>query len=358
MTTSTPTPTTTHTGPSQGAPATAQPTALILGLTGGYGSAMALELHRRGWQLRALVRDLTRGQTTADRLGLPVDLHEGDVLDPAALAHAAAGVRAIVHGVNAPYHRWEGSIVPMAQGIGEAAVREGATILFPGNVYNFAPGTSIAETTPEAPPTRKGELRCDVEAALETAAGRGAQVIVLRGGDFFGLGHASSWMSHVLAKAARGGALQLPGAPGVRHAWCYLPDFVRAHVDLLERRAVLPAASRFHFAGHVLTRQDLATALRQAMGEPKRRAASIPWGMLRVVGWVMPLMREIVKMRYLWDSEVLLDESKLAATLGTVHQTPISTALARELVAQGITPAAQGADARGAGSPSTLAPAQ
>lgn len=309
--------------------------ALVLGITGGYGRAVATELITRGWAVRALVRDLERGAATVAELPGEVELVLGDVLDAPALAAAMRGASVLVHGVNAPYPKWDPLVLQFARAVAEAAAAAGATVLFPGNVYAFAPGLDLDEETPAAPPTRKGELRVEVEAILRESTARGARLIVLRGGDFFGLGTSSSWMATLAGKVAGGGTFALPHAPEVRHQWAFLPDFARAHVALLECGADLPASATFHFAGHVATGVELIDAVRAALGRPDLRTSRVPWTLLRLGGLVVPMLRELVAMRYLWDQELVMSEAKLAEVLGSVHHTPLVEAVGVELTALG-----------------------
>lgn len=311
------------------------PTALILGITGGYGNALAVALAQRGWNLRALVRDRSRAEQACKSIGAPVELVVGDIYDAEALRRAAAQATVIVHGVNVPYDQWPKHVVPMARIVADLAVELGATILFPGNVYNYAPSAGIDECTPAAPVSAKGALRVEIEEILSEATDRGARLILLRGGDFFGVGHSSSWMSHVLDKAVTGGPITMPLEDDVRHAWCYLPDFADAHVELLERAHSLPADARFHFEGHVTTGLEMTRAIRRVLGDPKRKVKGMPWPILWLVGVGQPIVRELWKMRYLWKHEVLLDESKVRETLGTVPHTPLEEALRRDLHALG-----------------------
>jgi nucleoside-diphosphate-sugar epimerase len=322
------------------APKSSSRIALVLGITGGYGRALASELLEHGWTVRALVRDPARATEVVADLPGPVELLTGDVLDEAALRGALSGASVLVHGVNAPYPKWDPLVLRFAQAIADAAAAAGATILFPGNVYNFAPGLDLDEATPEAPPTHKGELRVAVERILGDAVERGARLITLRGGDFYGLGTASSWMSFLAGKAATGGAFTLPAAPEVRHQWAYLPDFARAHVALLERADALPPAAVFHFEGHVITGDDLVDAARIALDRPAMKARPLPWTMLRLGGLFVPMLRELVRMRYLWDEELVMDGAALRRTLGEVEHTPLIDALRAEFAALGAPAAA------------------
>src|SRR6188768_3582398 len=67
---------------------------LITGATGKVGSRLAKRLAQRGDQVRALVRDLTRG---ADLRQAGIELAEGDLLEPDSLAAALRGVDVVVH---------------------------------------------------------------------------------------------------------------------------------------------------------------------------------------------------------------------------------------------------------------------
>ena len=75
---------------------------LVTGATGFVGSAVARALLARGHALRLLVRP---GGNRANIAGLPADLAEGDLRDPASLARAVAGCRYVVH-VAADYRLW------------------------------------------------------------------------------------------------------------------------------------------------------------------------------------------------------------------------------------------------------------
>lgn len=309
-------------------------TALILGITGGYGQAMALAMLDAGWSLRALVRDLERARSTLPaRLTQAVELVQGDVFDEASLRDAARGVAVIVHGVNLPQHEWATRLMPLIRCVIQAAREAAATIAYPGNVYPFKPSTDIRPDTPMRPPTAKGLLRMRAHGALAEATTQGVRVITLRAGDFFGMAHASSWMTHILQKARAGGPLQVPAHPGIRHAWAHLPDLAHAHVRLLDQRDALPALSVFHFAGHALTEEDLVGGLRDALGDPTRSISRVRWWVLRGVGLFEPSLAEVVKMRYLWEHEVLLNQDALEAQLGDVRHTPLAEALGQELAA-------------------------
>ena len=75
-------------------------TILVAGATGYLGRFIVAELHRRGYQVRALVRDLGRAEApgiygSPSLTGLVADWRIGDVTNPhvtADLAHGVAGI--------------------------------------------------------------------------------------------------------------------------------------------------------------------------------------------------------------------------------------------------------------------------
>ncbi len=76
--------------------------ALVTGAAGFVGSAVARALIARGFRVRALVRQTSPRRNLAD---LDVEIAEGDVRDPPAMAAAIAGATVLMH-VAADYRLW------------------------------------------------------------------------------------------------------------------------------------------------------------------------------------------------------------------------------------------------------------
>ena len=93
----------------------------MTGATGFVGSAVARALLAHGHTLRLLVRP---GGNRANIAGLPAELAEGDLRDPASLERAVAGCRYVVH-VAADYRLW----VPDPEEMNRANV-DGSRALF------------------------------------------------------------------------------------------------------------------------------------------------------------------------------------------------------------------------------------
>ena len=309
--------------------------ALVLGASGGIGGEVVRGLRRRGWQVRALHRTADR---MAGRDGL--DWVAGDAMVPDSVAAAAAGADLIVHAVNPPgYRNWETLVLPMLDSSIAAARASGARILLTGTVYNYGPdaGDVLDETAPQNPVTRKGAIRAEMERRL---AGSGLPVLVLRAGDFFGPLAGNNWFAQGLVKPGRPvTAIANPGAPGVGHQWAYLPDVAETMLRLVE---TVPAAGfqTFHMADHWdATGTGMAEAIRRVLGRPDLPVRRFPWRLVRLAAPVVPLFRELVEMRYLWQQPLQMTNAKLVAAIGAEPHTPLDVAVRDTLAGLGCLPA-------------------
>lgn len=311
-------------------------TVLVLGATGGIGSETAAALLAAGWSVRALTR---HAGTEGDRA---IQWIRGDAMNAADVRAAADGVAVIVHAVNPPgYKDWERVVLPMIDHTLAAARATGARIVLPGSVYNYGPDAwpRVAEDAPQHPPSRKGEIRVAAEARLQAASRDGVRSLVLRCGDFYGPRSGNNWLAQgILAPGKPLRDIRYPGPPALRHAWAYLPDVAATLVALLARDAELDTFARFHFGGHTLTGHALAEALRQAAGRPDLPLRRFPWWMATLAAPFVETMREVRKMRYLWNEEIVLDDARLRAFLGEPPSTPPVAALRTTLQGMGLVP--------------------
>jgi nucleoside-diphosphate-sugar epimerase len=258
-------------------------------------------------------------------------------MDREGMIAACAGADVILHALNPPYDKWDELAMPMAENVIAAARAAGATVMLPGNVYNY--GTAVrpglTEDTPMAPDTEKGRIRVAIEDRLRAESETGPRSVVLRAGDFFGGPVDGSWFDLVIAKDLKKGRVVWPGRRDIDHAFAFMPDFARAFVMVADRRETLPPFARLHFAGHTATGQQFHAAMETAVGRPLRKGAA-PWTIMRVIGLFNPLVREVVKMRYLWDTPHSLDNTRLEALIGAEPHTPLETALAEAVAAQAL----------------------
>ena len=315
---------------------------LVLGATGGIGGEVARQMRAAGWEVCALTRDVDR----ARRENAGFSWIKGDALNRQEVLAAAHGCAVIVHAVNPPgYRNWAELVMPMIDNTVAAAIAEGATIVLPGTVYNFGPDAFpvLHEDSPQHPQTRKGAIRVQLEQRLQQASRQGARVLIVRAGDFFGARVANNWFAQGLVKPGKPvHAVSYPGAPGMAHQWAYLPDVARTMLELIERRASLDAFARFHMAGHVdtdgtqMTQAIQRVVLRRTGHQP--RVGRFPWWLMKLIAPFVVTVREMLEMRYLWQTPLLLDNRRLVAALGQEPHTPLEQAVEATLAELGCLP--------------------
>jgi nucleoside-diphosphate-sugar epimerase len=306
---------------------------LVLGATGGSGSAIASALAQHGWTVRGLVRDATRPHLDAG-----IEWHEGDAMNATDVANAARGVSVIVHAVNPPgYRNWNTLVLPMLDNTIAAARKNNARIVLPGTVYNFGPDALplLSEVSPQRPLTRKGAIRVQMENRLAAAATNGVRVLILRCGDFFGPRTGNNWFSAIVKPGKKLSSVSYPGQRDLPHAWAYLPDIGKTIALLLERENELTVFERFHFGGHWVDSNVLMFAIRKAAADSTLPLRSFPWWLITLASPFVTSFREMREMRYLWRKPLQLDNRRLVAFLGAEPHTRLDAAVADTLRGMG-----------------------
>ena len=275
-------------------------TVLILGPSGKIGSHAAKAFSAAGWEVRKFKRgtDMTA---------------------------AAQGVDVIVNGLNPPnYENWEENIPKITKQVIAAAKSSGATVIIPGNVYNFGNHPGVwDETTPQRATTKKGKIRIAME---KTYRDSGVQTIILRAGNFIDPVGTEDILRKVLAKSLSKGKLTSMGRNDVPQSYCYLPDWARAAVALAEKRDQLAKFEDVPFPGQTFTMEALRQAFEHKTGRAIR-LTKFPWWVISLSSPVWNMARELREMRYLGDLGHQLSGQKLDRLLPGFTVTPLDDAI-------------------------------
>lgn len=308
-------------------------TVLILGAKGRFGLSAVQAFAAAGWRVLGQVRP---GATPAPMPGVEWLAHE--IHDSVGLVHRVGSVDVVVHALNPVYTNadWKSQVLPLGDAALQIAQRLGATLMVPGNIYNFGANapTVLRVGTPQRAHTVKGRLRMALEQRLAASM---VQTVVIRAGDFFGQG-TGSWFDTVVAKELPKGVLRYPASADVHTAWAYLPDLAQGFVRVAEKRSALGAHTVLHFAGHSLSAADWQRVLvapmqqRGWLGDAQAPALrALPWWLLRLGGWFNPVLASLYEMRYLWQRPGALDNYELLALIGEEPRTPLAQAVAASL---------------------------
>ncbi|SDG00533.1 NAD-dependent epimerase/dehydratase family protein [Sulfitobacter delicatus] len=288
------------------------PTVLILGANGKIGSHSAIAFADAGWSVRRYVRgtDMTA---------------------------AALGCDVLINGLNPPaYHDWDRIVPAITKQVIAAAQASGATVIIPGNLYNFGDQAGVwSENTPQRPAARKGQIRVEMEEAYRAA---GVRTVILRAGNFIDPNHNEDVMSSVLLRNIKRGVITLPGDASVMQAYAYVPDWARAALMLAEKRDSLATFEDVPFPGHAFTAEDLRHALEGIMGQ-HLKFKRFPWWAMALLSPVWELAQELSEMRYLYNTAHRLCSKKFDALLPDFRPTETLTVmrsgLPKDIVTEG-----------------------
>ncbi len=315
-------------------------TVLVLGANGRFGSACAQAFASAGWR----VMGQQRRAATAAWPGVEIRA-TGDAPITDALG-SLPRLDVVVNALNPGYTDagWTKHAPSLMDAAIALAAAHQATLMFPGNVYNYGAQMPpvLTPDTPFEPTTVKGGIRVAMEQRLQQAANSGSlRGVVIRAGDFFGSG-TGSWFDRLIAKDLPRGVMGYPGSLEVATPWAYVPDLAQAFVKVAERRQALAAFESLHFAGHRLAGRDwlkLLQPIAQAQGwvQPDQplKTTGLPWPLIRAGSLFKPEWAAISEMRYLHQTPHSLDGSRLAALIGA-HDTPIDQAIDHALADLGL----------------------
>jgi nucleoside-diphosphate-sugar epimerase len=301
---------------------------LVLGAAGRLGFVAAEAFRDAGWQVKGLVRPGRAGMVP--RRIEPIEAIARDE----AIA-AAQGCDVVLNALNPVITEWRKNALPLAYAAIAAAEGSGATLLFPGSVWNYGRGMPpvLDESTPMRPTTRKGAMRVEIEQRIHEACDRGMRAITLRAGDFFG-GGSGSWFDLVIAKDIGRSRLTYPGPFDVEHAWAYLPDFAATLVRLAEQRAGFRPCETFGYPGDAVSGNEFIATI-EAVTKSTFTVRPMSWWFLKTLGQMLALGRELSELEYLWRVPHRISGDKLKAAIGEIPHTPLPEAITASLRALG-----------------------
>jgi nucleoside-diphosphate-sugar epimerase len=297
-------------------------THLVVG-AGPVGSAVARRALAAGDRVRVVTRSGS-GPEGAERIA-------ADAADAARMAELAVGADVIYNCANPPYHRWSEEFPPVNASLLAAAERSGAVLVSTSNLYAYGPvDRPMTEDMPLAATYAKGRVRAQMwlDALAAHEAGR-VRIAEARGADYVGPGSESHLGARVMPKVLAGKKAQVMPSLDSRHTWTYTEDMAMTLVALgADERA-------WGRAWHVpsaleMSQREAITRLAEMAGAPAPRLSELaPW-MIRALGVVSPVVRELPDVAYQMRDDFLMDSSAAQRELGLVP-TPAEAVLAAHL---------------------------
>jgi len=307
---------------------TTTPRHVIFG-TGAVGLATLDALRRRGETARLVNR------SGSARVPDGVEVIGGDARDPAFTSAVAHGADVVYQTLNPLYQDWTAQFPLLQAGVVAAAEAAGARLVSMENVYMYGrpAGRPLTEDRAYDAHTTKGQLRGAMARELLAAHDTGrVQVAIGRASDYFGpRGGAQSNLGDRLFPAALAGkTAAVLGDPDQPHTYTYIPDIGEGLAVLGEHPDAPGQVWHLPNDPDTRTTRQLVDIVYRHAGRPAGKLRAMPPVLLRALGVVNPVLRELVEMQYQFDEAFVVDSSKIANKLG-VQATPVEQALADTL---------------------------
>jgi nucleoside-diphosphate-sugar epimerase len=289
-----------------------QRTHLVVG-AGPIGSAVVRRAAAAGDQVRVV----TRSGSGPDLPG--VEKVAADAADSVRLVELAAGADVIYNCVNPQYHRWATDWPPVANALISAAETSGAVLVTTANLYGYGHvDAPMTEQTPLNGTGTKAKVRIRMwEDALAAHRSGRIRATEARGADYVGPGSESHLGDRTIPKLLAGKSLQVLGSPDTLHTWTYTEDMARTLVALgADERA-------WGRAWHVpsaleCTQREAIARLAQLAGVPMPKVGTVPGVLLKALGLVNPMLRELPEVAYQLDRPFVMDSTAAQRELGLV----------------------------------------
>jgi nucleoside-diphosphate-sugar epimerase len=295
---------------------------------GAVGRATADMLANRGDAVRIVQRQKPK------ELPHECTFFAADSIDREATIQACAGMDTVVCCLGFPYDSvlWRRVWPTAMANLIDGCAAGGARFVFADNLYAYGPQTSpLTEEMPLTNYGRKPAIRAEVTKLWKSAHDTGrVRAVAVRASDFYGPDAPTSMVSAFgVARLVAGKPALMPYSPEHLHDFCYVPDFARALVTLVDA-----PDDAYGQAWHVpnaptRTLRDVLTLAASLIGVPPRISV-LPPALRPIVGLFSKEVREMAEMTFQWDRPYLVDSSKFATRFWN-DATPFESGLANTI---------------------------
>ena len=285
---------------------------VIIG-AGPIGTATALLLAERGEDVVIVTRS---GSGPSHPAVTPA---AADASSSAQMAELATGAVALYNCANPAYHRWPIDWPPLARALLTAAERSGAVLATVSNLYGYGRVSGpMTEDLPLAATGPKGRTRAQMwrDALAAHDAGR-VRATEVRASDYVAPGPSSHLGDRVVPRLLAGKSVTVLKSADTPHTWTAVNDVARLLVTVAADERGLGRA--WHVPSNPpRTQREAVRDLCHVAGVDSVRVREHPAVLIRALGLVNPLIRELAEVSYQFENPFVLDSSAAEQTFGLV----------------------------------------
>lgn len=214
----------------------------------------------------------------------------------------------------------------------EAAAQVHATVVFPGNNYNYGNITEpVTEITPFNPNCNLGDLRVQIENQLEGAANTGMiQSLVIRLPEIWGPNVTNRSFAPVFENTLNNKPIPWLYATDIPQQMVWNIDAGRMIVRLMETDFEQPFET-VHYSGNTVMTMDqfFETVKKEAGADVKTRVVGNQ--MIRFLSIFNPVIRKVKELEYKYRHTILLSGEKCNQLIPDFNETSLEEAVRETL---------------------------
>ncbi|PZF72446.1 NAD-dependent epimerase/dehydratase family protein [Taibaiella soli] len=278
----------------------------------GAGGAIGLELAKA---LPVYTTDIRLVSRNPQKVNDTDELYSADLTNRDNVFAAIKGSKIVylVTGFEYDLDVWRATWPVLMRNVIDACTEYKAKLVFFDNVYMYdidAIG-HMTEQSPMKPPSKKGQVRKQlVNMIFKAVDDAHIEAVIARAADFYGPGNKTSVLLETVYKnLQKGKAAQLLAAGDKIHTYTFTPDAAKATALLGNTPDAYNQVWHLPTDPQRLTGKDWVALFAEEMNV-KPKSMVVPKWMVKMLGWFMPIMREMYEMLYQNDRDYFFDSTK------------------------------------------------
>jgi nucleoside-diphosphate-sugar epimerase len=279
----------------------------ILGASGIIGTELAKNLVNYTDKVRLVSRN-------PKKVNASDEIFQADLLDAAQTKQAVAGseVAYLTAGLKYDIKVWEAQWPVVMKNVIEACKLHNTKLVFFDNVYMYGKVIGwMTEETEVNPVSRKGEVRAKIASMILDEVKKGElKALIARSADFYGPDTKTSFINFMIIDNLRKGKkAQLLISDEFKHSLTYTKDAGKGTAILGNTESAYNQIWHLPTDRNVLNMRGFVELAAKELGK-KPASTRLSKTMLRLIGMLNGVVKEVVEMLYQYDSDYLFSSEK------------------------------------------------